>query len=486
MTNINQQKFKSYLSQSLRLTPNDYWFVIRQDIFAIPYLDGFLLYSPLQGLILMITRAGLGELLLNPSKSISDSITNCIIKDDTSIISDFDLRPFQTPHCNEQNINALTFKPTSLALSLTSSCQLACSYCYINGGDTNRNMAWDLVEEAILNTINNLVETGGNIFIVEFHGQGEPTYNWDLFTRSVLFINSKCKELNVIPQMSIVTNGILTKEKVDFIAFNNIKVGLSFDGLKHTMDRQRPLRNGKSSFDRVVSTIKMFTENNVDIAIRATITNLNIDEMIEFIEFVSQNTKIKYMNFEPVCGVGRATKNKRITSRVVSSFAEKFQEAREFGLSKDILITYSATRIDGIRSSFCGAYGENLNFCISTEGIVSSCYEVLDESDPRAEIFIYGKYDFANKKFLFDESRLNRLLSMNVTKFPRCRDCFAKWSCGGDCLSKASLKGIKNIMSDNDNDRCYINRFLLPDELIRCFINKKKDGDNAYINECTM
>jgi uncharacterized protein len=214
-----------------------------------------------------------------------------------------------------------------------------------------------------------------------------------------------------------------------------------------------------------MQTIRRFAERGVDFAIRSTVTEANIGEMTEFVSFVKSETHCRYINFEPVCGVGRARDHNLDGAGLMPQFVATFLEARGRGLRDGVEIGYSACRVDGLRSSFCGAYGSNLNFCVSTEGLVSSCYEVLEESDPRAEIFIYGRYDTAARRFTFDEDRLGRLLTLNVTKMGRCQDCYVKWNCGGDCLSKAALGGIEHLTDDEPLERCSANRIITKDEL---------------------
>jgi uncharacterized protein len=459
------------LQETRRVAGDHLWFVVRPEIFAIPFLDGFLLYSPLQGLLLLITRAGFASLLLNESLSISECLQDCVTEPDRELVVLFDRHPRQQPKVG--SLPAAAFLPTSLMLSPTAACQLACTYCYIRGGDNPRNMPWEIAEVAIRFTTANARHAGKTRFDLELHGQGEPTANWPLFSDAIRLTEAQCAGYGLEPRVSVVTNGILTKAKIAFLAQHKVRVGLSFDALKPSMDRQRPMRNGESSFDRVMDTIRTFDDMGVPFAIRSTVTPLTVDELEEFVALLLEHTSCRYINFEPVCSEGRAADGGLDDSALIPRFVDAFRKASDFGIRHGVQVAFSTTRVDGLRSSFCGAYGADLNFCVSTEGLVSSCYEVLEATDPRAAIFVYGKYDRYSRMFRFNYERLQGLLDLNVTQIQRCQNCFAKWNCGGDCLSKAALGGLEHIKSAIPLERCVATRAFTSTELFQTLFRQR-------------
>lgn len=470
---------EEYISQKLhetyRTDGHEYWFVVRPNVFAIPYLDGYLLYSPLQGLVALITNSGLASLLLNADSSISDCISGCIVEKDFSSIRLFDTSTVQQPNLKKRIASA--FLPTHLTLSPTAACQLKCTYCYIRGGDKPRNMPWAIAEAAIRYTTKSAASHGIQRFDLEFHGQGEPTANWNLVENAVMLCEKLCRDSDMTPNISMVTNGMLSEKKVKFISEHSIRIGLSMDGLKDTMNKQRPLRSGGSSFDRIVKTIDLFTRHNVDFAVRSTVTAVNLQEMVDFVKYVDENTECTYINFEPVCGVGRANDYGMDGASIAPTFVDNYIAAKTEGAKRGISIGFSMSKTDGLRSSFCGAYGDGLNFCVSTEGNVSSCYEVLEETDPRSNIFIYGKYEPYLGEFIYFQDRLERLLSLDVTKMQRCDECYVRWNCGGDCISKASLNGIERLTDKSPLERCQVGRAIIRDELFRSLFLEQKESN---------
>jgi uncharacterized protein len=86
---------------------------------------------------------------------------------------------------------------------------------------------------------------------------------------------------------------------------------------------------------------------------------------------------------------------------------------------------------------------------------------VTSRRDPRAETFIYGRYDADHRSFVFDADRLATLRRLTVHDAPRCGRCFAKYHCAGDCPSKRLYPGADDAVIA----RCVINRALTLDHL---------------------
>lgn len=443
------------------------WFVIGENTFAIPFGDGYLFFAPLHGIALLLTRAGFASLLLNGTEHISQALTSCAVSADRAVVKALEVRP-KPPDTGI--VSAAEFAPTSLTLSPTAACQLACEYCYIRGGDSPRHMPWEVAEAAIRLVAANCSRSGEPSLSVMFHGQGEPTANWKLFRDAVLFAGEECRSRGLQPRFSVVTNGILSEAQVSFLAEQSIDVSISLDSLRESTDRQRPLRKGGSTFELVTRTMRWLDEKGLEFAIRSTVTSRTTPEMADFVAFIHATTKCRHVHFEPVCMTGRAAAPNESQPRMMAEFTDGFLGAETSGLAVGTKVEYSGARLRNLRTSFCGAYGSGLNFVVSTEGLVSSCNEVLDESDPRSALFIYGRYDAQKRDFSFAIPRLERLLSLNVNQISRCRDCFLKWNCGGDCIAKAALGGFQHLTDEAPLERCTANRTLARRELFKSIL----------------
>jgi uncharacterized protein len=135
-------------------------------------------------------------------------------------------------------------------------------------------------------------------------------------------------------------------------------------------------------------------------------------------------------------------------------------------------LVYSGLRLDSLLSKFCAAAGDGFN--VLPDGVVTSCYEITDNADPKAELFHYGRYDFTQKKFVFDFDKIRRLQKYSVENIPYCQNCFCKWHCAGDCISK--VFDVSKSFQHQGSSRCALNRQLTITQL------EKLINDN-YVNK---
>ena len=231
-------------------------------------------------------------------------------------------------------------------------------------------------------------------------------------------------------KLSLVTNGVISPARADFIIEHFPGVVLSMDGPRDLQDRQRPLANGRGSFDLVMATATRFREAGFQFAIRSTITSGTVGRMTEMVDFFVNEVGSRSLHFEPAFGCGRLG----VTDDDVpgyDDFADEFIKAFERGLELGAMVRYSAARVVGRRLSFCGVAQGSFN--VTPDGLVTSCYEVVDAGHPLASEFIYGRFDPGAGSFEIDAEKLGRLKTLVVPNKPYCDHCFCRWQCAGDC-----------------------------------------------------
>ncbi len=354
----------------------------------------------------------------------------------------------------------LDFCPSATTLLLTTSCNLRCVYCYSDAGEVPpKNMDFETAKKAIDFISSNTAKSEKEYFDVCFHGGGEPFVAWPLMSKIVSYSQSKADEIRKDVKFTSATNGVLNKKQLEWILSNKINLSLSFDGPRHIHDKQRPMKDGSSSYDLVLETVKFLESNDLTYGIRATITNDSVNRLQDIISFFYETapSAIGY-SLEPLNQCGRCFKTN--TSSVdMEMFAKEFINARA-SLGKDgEKLHYSGARPNTLVLNFCGASGKN--FFITPDGYVTSCLEVSDISDPKSLTFFYGKE--TETGFVFDESKLSKLSSICVENIPNCHGCFAKYSCAGDCPSRSSNNG--NVFDTSENPRCVANKKILLDYL---------------------
>jgi len=113
---------------------------------------------------------------------------------------------------------------------------------------------------------------------------------------------------------------------------------------------------------------------------------------------------------------------------------------------------YSGSRLQSASDYFCGAVGRN--FFITPAGNITTCLEVCRENDKRNEIFVIGNYQ--DGSFSLDRERIMKLKQRTVDNIPYCSDCFAKYSCSGDCPAKV-YEQSGDLLDPSNNLRCDAN-----------------------------
>ncbi len=141
-----------------------------------------------------------------------------------------------------------------LALYLTESCNLACSYCFAANMERqpiDEGLARDALDRLLFSPSNPAKEVS-----VTFWG-GEPLLAFDLLRSLVLYAERRAKETGRTVRFGTPTNlTLLTETMLDFLVDHQVGISLSLDGGERAQGL-RPLRGGKSSFPLVVDKLDL-------------------------------------------------------------------------------------------------------------------------------------------------------------------------------------------------------------------------------------
>jgi len=266
-------------------------------------------------------------------------------------------------------------------------------------------------------------------------------------------------------RFGLSTNGILSDEKIVFIAQTFPVVTVSFDGPTDIQDTLRPKADGSSSFGDLMYTTRRFRERNFPFVIRSTVTNVNVNRMVEMVEFFVQEVGCRFLHFEPAFSCGRCVGAANATPDP-KVFAEEYIKALDRAIALHAGLRYSAVRLQGPMISFCGVAQDAFN--ITPYGQVTACYEVCHPEHPLADDFTYGRYDASSGTFHFDQAQIRKLRSLIVTNKAYCDGCFCRWGCAGDCPVK--LEG-RQLDFGSPSTRCHVNQTVTKALLARVLEN---------------
>jgi uncharacterized protein len=161
---------------------------------------------------------------------------------------------------------------TSMALMVSESCNLRCSYCY--GGETKGSggkMETSVAEKAV----DWMIQQSKNVKTLRLlYFGGEPLMNFPLIRTISAYAREKARVKDKAVKLEITTNAtLLNSGIIDFFVENHIIPLISFDGPKKIHDRQRPFSSGAGSYDHTVPLIRELLEKIPNAPVRVTWLN---------------------------------------------------------------------------------------------------------------------------------------------------------------------------------------------------------------------
>ncbi len=352
-------------------------------------------------------------------------------------------------------------KRADLTLCPTFRCSLRCCYCFSFGGVRKENMTLEMAKNAIDLALSRYPQDRIEISRLTWHGGGEPTMAFGLMKEASYYHRQRCEELNIQPNLTIVSNGIWSQTVKRWIIKEMDRITISCDGPADIQDLQRPLMNGQASSSYVFQTLRELAEAEADYGIRATITEHNVKRMPEMVEFFHNLCGTDSLQFERLSVCGRCEES-AIQAGSAQDYVTYFKQAFDLANELGINLGCSGVRIFRRTRRFCGAAGRTV--CVTPEGLLTTCHRVDNLSDPLAFEFIYGQQ--GKEGFDWNPAKLEGLQDrLAVENLSWCQDCFCKYTCAGGCAASrfAETSLIEGKQSD---DRCFCIRELTRHRLI--------------------
>ncbi|UMZ74013.1 thioether cross-link-forming SCIFF peptide maturase [Natranaerofaba carboxydovora] len=330
----------------------------------------------------------------------------------------------------------------ALCLNISHTCNMKCKYCFAGGGtfgqDTKKKdlMDFDTAKKAVDFLLENSNERKN--CEIDFFG-GEPLLNWEVVKKTVHYAREKASKNNKNIKFTLTTNGLsLDNEVMRFLNEHDFAVVLSLDGRKEINDTNRKsLYDDKSTYDSIVGLYQEFVESrdHKEYFVRGTFSADNLD-FTRDVEHI-YDLGFKDISLEPV--VCSKEKNyslenvdldliKKEYERLTLFYEEKADKGEGFSFY------HFEINLDGgpcvkKRFSGCGAGSEYL--AITPSGEIYPCHQFVGNDE-----FVMGDL---KKSFLVDQSVKNKFNEHNFLSKKKCKECWAKFHCGGGCHANAYL-----------------------------------------------
>jgi uncharacterized protein len=389
------------------------------DIYILPVSDYFIIHSPLRRISALSNRMAvqyLFDILIREEKDETKTIAIDHLLDD--IVSTAPTYP------EDPGENVF---PYFLGLIPTRACNGACVYCdFIPAGKENENMEYLHVTTAIDWMVNRMVEANKNELDIHFFG-GEPLIRPDIVSVAVHHARMLADIKGLEPHFEVSTNGLVPDRTTRFVMEHMHAVVLSLDGPEDIQDRQRPLPDGKGSFEQTVRFAEKVSFSNAALYLRTCISSENVDRMPEITEWFCRSFQPSLINFENL-------KNTPVSDQAGLRVPDPYHFARQFSMALDIAERYgieiinSSLSTDIPQHSSCPVGKDTL--IVSPDGVINSCYLLPSRWEERGLDLSVGRIE--SGKMLVDLEKIKQLRDMVKNK-PRCSACFCRWTCAGGC-----------------------------------------------------
>ena len=334
-------------------------------------------------------------------------------------------------------------------------CNSKCLYCQVSSKDSSAKncvMNFKTAKEIIYL----IFQSRSDNIKIEFQG-GEPLLQFELIKKIVKYSQKLSKYYHKNLEFVICTNlTLIDEEQLKFISKYPIWISTSLDGSKKIHDQNRPLRNGKSSYDLFIKKLKLTRSiigtNRISALLTVTkIGLLNHREIVN--EYI--NNQFHSIFLRSLNPFGLAIKNKSELEYSTSEFIDYYKKSLLYILQINIdgyflVEEYSAIILKKILTPFSTAFVD----LQSPSGLGLSCalynYDgkiyASDEGRMLAETgddtFYLGSIN-NNYEDIFSGDKIKNFIENSIAEtLPECSSCPFVPFCGAD--------PVRNYVEQND------------------------------------
>jgi radical SAM protein with 4Fe4S-binding SPASM domain len=397
----------------------DFRYLHDNEIYPLASDTRFLVYAPLAGSMFYLSQDEVERLekwLAGENKD--DAEAALLIESIRKESSDKRTIPMKR---EVSELHKLTILPTY-------QCNFKCSYCYSAQGRERKTLSYERAAAAIDYFIDRQRTALHDLWLAILGG-GEPFMSPQLTGEIILKARERAREQGFSLGIGLTTNGsIYDKRLSEIMVANDVCLGVSFEVLKDIQEEQR------QNYDKVVKVVRQYMDDGVDIMVKSIITPKNVSRLNEMVlQLHTLFPKVKKYKLQivedPVIFSDRG-----VMRHFYKQFSECFFNAQETGFQMGIDVYVLASKyVDMLVEHYCG--GE---MCLTPEGTITVCHRFSSPKEERYKDIVYGQVT-EKGEVLFDDNKFRSLISHDITMQPKCRNCFAKWHCGGGCLAQSMI-----------------------------------------------
>lgn len=328
----------------------------------------------------------------------------------------------------------VTGRVETMVLFLNQTCNLNCIYCFGDAGEYGKQEVMSL--ETATASVDWLLDSSldaGKVYI-NFFG-GEPLMSFPLMKSVVLYAKARAMERSKDISFSVSTNAtLLDDDMLSFLSRAGVEPLISFDGPPEIQNRQRPFKNGKGSFDKVIENISKLQSVFPNLTARATLCAqsdpFEVQKGIEKAGFAGSHLSpaslvIGSFGSEWTNRETRKELAEHLLEYHLSEVERLFNNIRTKTINIEhppaVLAMLALLAEKRQRLFACGIGREML--AVSASGDIYPCHRFVGHSDKRLGHVSDG-HSVENTEFT----------DTSVNNLPVCRFCWARYFCGGGCF----------------------------------------------------
>lgn len=340
-----------------------------------------------------------------------------------------------------------------LTVLLTEACNLRCKYCYCGESRSNKKIDINFVKRAIKDFYDD-----GNELFIRYFGNGEPTIEFELIKE----INKYAKKIDKNAYFELQTNGVFSKEKLNWIAQNIDIVWISYDGTTEVNDFYRVNANGQKVSHIIENNIKYLSDKVKTLGVRSTIGKKNLYKQKEIIDKMLE-LGVKYLYSDLMFA---DVNNKLHYEKEISpmEYAKEFLQARKYAEKKGIFYgSFFTINFDEKTQVSCRACLPMPH--LTTDGYVSCCD--MGYGSNELDELLYGKYIPEEDRIEYYPEKIAKIRNRKVDNLKECENCDIKYYCAGGCIGEAINENgtIFSIKEKNCEAIKYLAKELLYKEI---------------------
>ncbi len=331
----------------------------------------------------------------------------------------------------------------ALCLNVAHACNMRCGYCFACDGTYGQSAAV-MKPDVACAAIDFLFRAskGRKHMEVDFFG-GEPLLALDTVKAAVAYGQNKAASEGRFLKFTLTTNGLsLDKKTGEYLNQQNMSAVLSLDGREVTHDRMRRTPDGAGTYRQIAHNIQDFvnSRDGREYYVRGTYTRENLDfakDVIHLAELGFEDVSV-----EPAVDFDNSAWG--IQAKDLAGLREEYKRLAEYCLQRRRqnkplnFFHFNVAMTDGPcaakRASGCGAGTQYL--AVDPNGGLWPCHQFVGQE----EFYLGDIFTGLQNDAIRDSFRHASLLNKAA-----CRDCWARYYCGGGCHANAWSAG-KNLM----------------------------------------